>query len=134
MRRHFNVILALLVAGVVALAAAPALAFAPPLATEPALFTHISNHFDLMLATVAAVPAEARRWTRDALAQCWNCSDRKIDRMRLDGRLGEPIGYIGRSPIWSEEQRLAAERAGLARHAERREATDRDSTTVETAV
>jgi hypothetical protein len=54
-----------------------------------------------------------RRWSRWALAEYWNCSDRKIDRMRADGRLGEPIGYVGRSPIWSDAQRLAAEAAGL---------------------
>jgi hypothetical protein len=57
-----------------------------------------------------------KRWSRLALAELWDCSDRKIDRMREDGRLGEPIGYVGRSPIWSDEQRLAAERAGLAGH------------------
>lgn len=59
---------------------------------------------------------EQRRWDRLSLAELWSCSDRKIDRMREDGRLGEPIAYIGRSPLWSDEQRLAAERAGLARH------------------
>jgi hypothetical protein len=52
------------------------------------------------------------RWRRKALADLWDVSDRTIDRMRLDGRLGEPVGYIGRrTPIWSDEQRLAAERA-----------------------
>ena len=30
--------------------------------------------------------------------------------MRRDGRLGEPVGFIGRMPIWSDEQREAAER------------------------
>jgi hypothetical protein len=64
--------------------------------------------------------ATERRWTRHALAECWRCSDRKIDRMRADGRLGEPIAFIGRAPLWSDTQRLNAERAGLARHAERR--------------
>jgi hypothetical protein len=54
-----------------------------------------------------------KRWTRLGLAELWDCSDRKIDRMREDGRLGEPVGYAGRSPLWSDEQRLAAERAGL---------------------
>jgi hypothetical protein len=57
-----------------------------------------------------------KRWTRLGLAELWDRSDREIDRMRKDGRLGDPIGYVGRSPIWSDEQRLAAERAGLANH------------------
>lgn len=54
------------------------------------------------------------RWRRKALAEYWNVSDRTIDRMRVDGRLGEPVGYVGRLPIWSDEQRLAAERGGNA--------------------
>ena len=49
------------------------------------------------------------RWRRKDLAEHWRCSDRKIDRMRKDGRLGEPK-YIGRTPTWSDEQREAAER------------------------
>jgi hypothetical protein len=57
-----------------------------------------------------------KRWTRLGLAELWDRSDRDIDRMRKDGRLSEPIGYIGRSPIWSDEQRLAAEQVGLAAH------------------
>ena len=36
------------------------------------------------------------RWRRKALADLWDVSDRTIDRMRVDGRLGEPVGYIGR--------------------------------------
>jgi len=63
-----------------------------------------------------ALMIEERRWDRLGLAELWACSDRKIDRMRRDGRLGEPVAYVGRSPLWSDEQRLAAERAGLARH------------------
>ena len=56
-----------------------------------------------------------RRWRRLDLADLWNVSDRTVDRMRADGRLGEPIGYVGRRmPIWSDEQRLAAERGDTA--------------------
>jgi hypothetical protein len=51
-----------------------------------------------------------RRWRRKALAEYWGVSDRTIDRMRRDGRLGDPK-YIGRMPSWSDEQRRAAERA-----------------------
>jgi len=52
-----------------------------------------------------------RRWRRKSLADYWGISERTVDRMRADGRLGEPCGYIGagRLPIWSDEQRLAAE-------------------------
>jgi len=50
-----------------------------------------------------------RRWRRKALADYWDVSERTIDRMRRDGRLGEPVGFIGRMPIWSDEQREAAE-------------------------
>ena len=55
-----------------------------------------------------------RRWRRKALADLWAVSDRTVDRMRKDGRLGDPVGYIGRFPIWSDEQREAAERGGSA--------------------
>jgi predicted DNA-binding transcriptional regulator AlpA len=51
-----------------------------------------------------------RRWRRKALAEFWGVSDRTIDRMRRDGRLGPPR-YIGRLPLWDDEQREAAERA-----------------------
>jgi hypothetical protein len=51
-----------------------------------------------------------RRWRRKQLADYWSVSDRTIDRMARDGRLGEPK-YIGRMPTWSDEQREAAERA-----------------------
>jgi hypothetical protein len=46
-----------------------------------------------------------RRWRRKALADYWGVSERTVDRMRADGRLGEPCGYIGagRLPIWSDE-------------------------------
>lgn len=51
-----------------------------------------------------------RRWRRKALAEFWGCSDRTIDRMVKDGRLGPPK-FIGvRTPTWSDEQREAAER------------------------
>jgi hypothetical protein len=62
--------------------------------------------------TPAAVAAGwERRWRRKALADYWGVSERTVDRMRADGRLGEPVGYVGagRLPIWSDEQRLAAE-------------------------
>ena len=61
---------------------------------------------------VAGVVAGAeRRWRRKALAALWGISERTVDRMRADGRLGEPVGYVGagKLPIWSDEQRLAAE-------------------------
>jgi hypothetical protein len=51
-----------------------------------------------------------RRWRRKELAEYWRVSDRTIDRMRHDGRLGDPK-YVGRMPSWSDEQREAAERA-----------------------
>jgi hypothetical protein len=50
------------------------------------------------------------RWRRKQLADYWNVSERTVDRMARDGRLGEPR-YIGkRTPTWSDEQREAAER------------------------
>jgi hypothetical protein len=52
-----------------------------------------------------------RRWRRKQLAELWSISDRTVDRMRKDGRLGEPVGFIGRIPLFSDEQREAAERA-----------------------
>jgi hypothetical protein len=53
-----------------------------------------------------------RRWRRKELAELWRISDRSIDRMRKDGRLGPPL-YPGgsRFPLWTDEQREAAERA-----------------------
>jgi hypothetical protein len=59
----------------------------------------------------ASIP---RRWRRRALADFWGVSDRTIDRMRADGRLEQPIGWLGRTPLWSDEQREAAERGGKA--------------------
>jgi hypothetical protein len=53
------------------------------------------------------------RWTRLSLAENWRCSERKVDRMRKAGLLGEPIGRIGKTDIYSDDQKLAAERAGL---------------------
>jgi predicted DNA-binding transcriptional regulator AlpA len=51
----------------------------------------------------------SRRWRRKALADYWGVSDRTVDRMAKDGRLGPPK-YIGRrTPTWSDEQREAAE-------------------------
>jgi hypothetical protein len=51
-----------------------------------------------------------RRWRRKALAEYWGVSDRTVDRMARDGRLGLPK-YVGpRTPTWSDEQREAAER------------------------
>jgi len=55
-----------------------------------------------------------RRWRRKQLADLWECSDRKVDRMARDGRLGEPAFRLGRTPLWTDEQRLAAERAGAS--------------------
>jgi hypothetical protein len=53
-----------------------------------------------------------RRWRRKALAAHWGVSERTIDRMARDGRLGPPL-YPGGSrwPTWSDEQRRVAERA-----------------------
>ena len=56
------------------------------------------------------------RWTRMSLAELWGKSERQVDRMRKAGLLGEPIGRIGKTDIYSDEQRLAAERAGLKAH------------------
>jgi hypothetical protein len=53
-------------------------------------------------------------WSRLALAERWRCSDRKVDRMRKAGLLGEPIARIGRTDLYSDKQRRDAERAGLA--------------------
>ena len=56
-----------------------------------------------------------RRWRRKALAEHWDVSDRTVDRMVQDGRLGKPK-YIGkRTPTWSDEQREAAEREAAER-------------------
>jgi hypothetical protein len=54
--------------------------------------------------------SNSRRWRRTALADYWGVSERTVDRMARDGRLGEPR-YIGRMPTWSDEQREAAEQA-----------------------
>jgi hypothetical protein len=56
------------------------------------------------------------RWTRLALAEAWQCSERKVDRLRKSGALGEPVGRIGRTDLYSNAQKQAAERAGLAGH------------------
>jgi hypothetical protein len=56
-------------------------------------------------------PKPMRRWRRMQLAAHWGISDRTIDRMRRDGRLGPPVGFIGKIPLFSDEQRQAAERA-----------------------
>jgi hypothetical protein len=54
------------------------------------------------------------RWTRLALAEAWQCSERKVDRLRKSGVLGEPVGRIGKTDLYSDAQKQAAERAGLA--------------------
>jgi hypothetical protein len=56
------------------------------------------------------------RWTRLSLAEAWDCSERKVDRLRKSGVLGDPIGKIGRTELYSNAQKQAAERAGLAGH------------------
>jgi hypothetical protein len=56
------------------------------------------------------------RWTRLALAEAWQCSERKVDRLRKSGALGEPVGRIGRTDLYSNAQKQAAERAGLSGH------------------
>ena len=53
------------------------------------------------------------RWTRQTLADAWRCSARTVDRIRKKGLLGDPIGRIGKTALYSDEQKLAAERAGL---------------------
>jgi hypothetical protein len=61
--------------------------------------------------TAKAKADKERRWRKKALADYWGISERTVDRMRADGRLGEPVGYVGagRLPIWSDAQRIAAE-------------------------
>jgi hypothetical protein len=54
-------------------------------------------------------------WRRVQLAARWQCSDREIDRRRQDGRLGEPALYLGRAPLWTNEQVEAAEARGTER-------------------
>jgi hypothetical protein len=56
------------------------------------------------------------RWTRLSLAEAWRCSERKVDRIRRAGLLGDPVGRIGKTDLYSDEQKQAAERAGLASH------------------
>jgi hypothetical protein len=58
------------------------------------------------------------RWTRLSLAEAWDCSARKVDRIRKAGLLGDPIGKIGRTELYSDEQKQAAERSGLGHQAE----------------
>ena len=53
------------------------------------------------------------RWTRLSLAEAWRCSERKVDRIRKAGLLGDPIGRIGKTDIYSDDRKLAAEKAGL---------------------
>jgi hypothetical protein len=47
-----------------------------------------------------------------ALAVLWKCSERKIDRIRKAGLLGNPVGRIGRTDLYSDQQRRDAEGAG----------------------
>src|SRR6516164_7659878 len=61
-------------------------------------------------------PPTPQRWTRLALAEAWQCSERKVDRLRKSGALGEPVGRIGRTDLYSNAQKQAAERAGLSGH------------------
>jgi hypothetical protein len=60
---------------------------------------------------------DGQRWTRQSLAEAWQCSERKVDRIRKSGMLGEPIGKIGKTDLYSNAQKQAAERAGLAAEA-----------------
>ena len=53
------------------------------------------------------------RWTRQSLAVAWQCSERKVDRIRKSGALGDPVGKVGKTELYSDEQKQAAERAGL---------------------
>jgi hypothetical protein len=56
-------------------------------------------------------PAEIKgRWRRKALARWWDVDERTIDRMRAEGRLEQPAGYLGRIPFWTDKQRQRAER------------------------
>ena len=48
------------------------------------------------------------RWRRKELAEYWRVSARTVDRMVADGRLGPPK-YIRCTPVWTDEQREAAE-------------------------
>jgi hypothetical protein len=84
----------------------------------PDLGTIVSHHPSVTLAVAAVLPRldsdrlVKRLWSRLELAEFWRVSDRTIDRMRRDGRLGQPL-YPGggRWPRWTNEQRLAAEQA-----------------------
>jgi hypothetical protein len=52
-----------------------------------------------------------RRWRRKSLAEYWQVCERTVDRMVASGLLGPPK-YVGkRTPTWTDEQRIAAERA-----------------------
>jgi hypothetical protein len=53
------------------------------------------------------------RWTTQTLANAWSCSTRTVARIKKKGLLGAPIGKIGKTEIYSDEQKLEAERAGL---------------------
>ena len=60
-------------------------------------------------------PPEVQRkggWRRKRLAKYWDVDPRTIDRMVGDKRLDPPALYVGRIPIWTDEQRQAAEQRG----------------------
>jgi hypothetical protein len=63
-------------------------------------------------------PPTPQRWTRLSLAEAWQCSERKVDRMRKKGLLGDPVGRIGKTDLYSDEQKLQAEKAGLKQQEE----------------
>jgi hypothetical protein len=54
-----------------------------------------------------------QRWTRQSLAVAWHKSERQVDRIRKAGLLGDPVGRVGKTDLYSNAQKLAAERAGL---------------------
>ena len=75
----------------------------------------VLDGIDASLAPLRAAH-DGLRWTRQSLAEAWDCSERKVDRLRKSGVLGEPVGRIGRTDLYSNAQKQAAERAGLAGH------------------
>ena len=57
------------------------------------------------------------RWTTQSLAEAWHCSARTVARIKRKGLLGDPIGKLGKTEIYSDDQKIAAEKAGLRHEA-----------------
>ena len=67
-----------------------------------------------------------RRWRRKELAEHWRVSERTVDRLRKEGKLGEPE-YVGKMPSWSDEQRKAVQRPVPFQIAESKEKDSQES-------